>query len=191
VTQRNDLWDRLISGPAAEKRVARGLSDMMGQTITSDAPQVKRMLAPQATAQARSMEKEVLGIYLKMEGGLSGRAILMLPVPFALNLVDLLLELPGGTTTKLNSVGRSALAEVGNLLLSYFLNAAASLIGESEMLRPSPPIVIVDMLDTVLNLAIIQATIRCKDLLVIETTFTNAARTIKLRFWILPECLYV
>lgn len=169
------------------KRVARGLSDMVGQTITSDTPQVKKMVASQFATRARAAEEEVIGIYLKMEGGLSGRAILMLPRLFALNLTDLLMELPQGTTTELGSIGRSALAEVGNLTLSHFLNAVASFIGESEMLRPSPPIVIVDMLDTILNMAITHAVITNKDLFVIETVFTNAAKTLKFRFWVLPK----
>jgi chemotaxis protein CheY-P-specific phosphatase CheC len=195
VTQQNDLWNRLISGPAAEslldtimKRVAHGLSGMVGRTITSNTPQVKKMPTFQAVAQAKSTGKEMLGIFMKIEGGLNGRTILMLPVSFALNLVDLLLEQPSGTTTKLDSVGRSALGEVGNLTLSHFLNATALLMSRSEILYPSPPTVIVDMLDTVLNLAVAQAAMRCKDLLVIETTFTNTARTVKFRFWILPEC---
>ena len=190
MSEHNSLWDRLLTGPhsqgwlnVAMERVACGLSDMVGQPIINDTPQIKTLLPAQASTRARS---QVIGIYLEMEGCLSGQAILMLPQPFALNLADIVMGASLGTTTRLGPVEQSALAEIGNLALSYFLNAVASLIQEAETLRPSPPNVMVDQLDTILNKAIGPWAEGRDDLLIVDTTFKNVTRTMQVRLWLLP-----
>jgi chemotaxis protein CheC len=112
-------------------------------------------------------ESEMVGIYLLMKGDLSGQAILIFPLASALNLADALLDAPLGTSSSLGDLECSALAEAGNLTVSYFLNAMAALTGIP--LRPSPPAVMVDMLGAILNVVITSLAATSDDLLMIET----------------------
>lgn len=193
MNERRDPWGALLNEPradilgAAMERVAHTLSDMVGQDITRDAPEIKEIAISQVVARAGAPDAEMVGIYLQMARGLRGCVILILPLDFALNLVDLALELPQGASTGLGDVERSVLAELGNMTLACFLNAVAELTGRSEMLQPSPPAVLVDMLGAILNVFITPAAAVSDDLLIVETMFRDAARTMQFRLWMLPD----
>ncbi len=189
------IWNRLITGPRSEYmlraamwRVAHGLSSIVGRTISNDEPQIKRVPISQVTAHASGPEAERVGVYLVLQDGLHGQTILILPLVCALRLVDLLLGEQPGTTTDLGVIERSALAEVGNLAVSSFLNTVAAHNPEtSNLLRPSPPAVMVDMLGAILNVIITPIAAVRDDLLIIETNFRDAAGAVRGRFWILPD----
>ena len=172
---------------AAMARAARGLTDMVGHTITHDAPQVKNIPVSEMIVRASDLATETVGVYLQIEGGLSGQAMLILPLTFALNLVDLATNAPQGTTTALGRIECSALAEVGNLTLAYFLNAVAETTGRPEILQPSPPAVMVDMLGDILDLVVRPAAALSESPLIVETTFKDVAKSVQFRFWLLPD----
>jgi chemotaxis protein CheC len=197
VNEQTVTWDSLIAGPRSEsllgtvmQHVACVLSDMVGQTISNDIPRVETVPIAQAVTRAGDPETEVVGIYLLMESGLHGQAILILPLDDALNLINLLMEAPPGTPTiasNLDLMQRAVLAEFGNLALSSFLNAVSSLI--QAQLRPSPPAVVVGMLGTILNMVVTPVAAVSDDLLIIETTFRDAGGTVQIRFWVLPDSI--
>lgn len=187
------IWDRLLSGPESDTilqgacaRVAEGLSGMTGRPIEASDPRVKHIALAQVDAHLGAPEAEMVGIYLRLEAGLQGQAIFVIPLPIALNLVDLLMDARPGTSVELGLMERSALAEVGNLMLSYFLNAVADLAEVAGMLQPSPPEVMVDMLGAILDVVMAPAAFVSDELLVIESLFRDRARTIWIRFWVLP-----
>jgi chemotaxis protein CheC len=130
---------------------------------------------------------ERVGIYLVLGSGLRGQAILILPLDSALNLADLLMGEQPGTATYLGIVERSALAEVGNMAVSYFLNAVSTISETPELLRPSPPAVMVDMLGAILDVIVTPVAAVRDDLLIIETAFRDSAGAIQGRFWVLPD----
>jgi len=188
------IWNRLISGPRAESlldivmwRVACGLSSMVGRTISNDTSRVERVPIAQVATRAGDPETEMIGVYLVIKSGLRGQAILILPLTSALNLVDLLMEAPPGTATDLGLMERSALGEVGNLMVSYFLSAVADLSGKPRLLRPSPPAVMVDMLGAILDVIVTPVAAVRDDLLIVETAFKDAQGTAQARFWVLPD----
>ncbi len=189
------IWKRLISGPRSEYmlrtamwRVSHGLSVMAGRTISNDAPQVKRLPIPQVTAHVNGPEIERVGIYLVLRDGLHGQTILILSKTSALRLVDLLMSESPGTTTDLGVLERSALAEVGNLAVSSFLNTVATHNPRAaHLLRPSPPAVMVDMLGAIMDVIVTPVAAVRDDLLIIETNFRDAAGAVRGRFWILPD----
>ncbi len=192
--EQREVWKQLIMGPRSEEmlrmvmeRVARSLTDMVGQIVTSGVPTLKKIPISQVVERAGAPEAKIVGIYLNIESGLRGRVILILPYSFALNLIDLVMDAPRGTTTRLGLEERSALAEVGNLMLSYFLNSVVELVGWSDALQPSPPSVVVDMLGAILNLCVTSAAAVSDDLVVIETIFKDIVRTVQFRFWVLPD----
>ncbi len=194
MNDQRDIWHSLTKGPrsdmvlhAAMTRAARGLTDMVGHTIIHDAPQVKNLPVSEMIVRASDLATETVGVYLQIEGGLSGQAMLILPLTFALNLVDLAMNAPQGTTTGLGQIECSALAEVGNLTLAYFLNAVAETTDRPEILQPSPPAVMVDMLGDILDLVVRPAAAMSESPLIVETTFKDVAKSVQFRFWLLPD----
>ncbi len=188
------IWRHLINGPRAEHalrtvmwRMACNLSSMVGRTISNGNPQVEAVPLSQVAMRAGDLEAEMVGIYLVMQSGLRGHAILILPLTSALNLADLLMGEPLGTATYLGEMERSALAEVGNMAVSSFLNAVATNTGAAELLRPSPPAVMVDMLGAILNVIITPVAAVRDDLLIIETDLKDAKGIVQARFWMLPD----
>lgn len=205
----------------AVQHAAHGLSGMVGQTIRVEAMQVKTVPLAQVSVHAGNPETEMVGIYLLIRGGLEGQAILLLSRPSALRLVNLLLGTSLGATPSPLAAGRdpmgdepeqqpeidwpdelerSTLAEIGNLMVSYFLNTVADSLGKERLLYPSPPAVMVDMLGAMLDVIATPVAARSNELLVVscdlqaETTFIrntdgngDSGKGVQVLFWILPQ----
>jgi len=132
------------------KKAAAGLEDMVGQEVRFSAPLLRQVPLFSFRNLLGWPEAEMAAVYLRADGDLAGQFMLITSTEDAQRVVDRLLELPPGTTTSLGRLERSALAEMGNLALAYFLNAAAEGYGMEP--RPPPPAVIVDMAGAVLDL---------------------------------------
>jgi chemotaxis protein CheC len=187
-------WSPLITGWRAKHwlgitmgRVAHSLTDMVGRTISNTPPHVETLPITQVAARFGDPGAKVVGIYLQIEGDLRGRALLILPMSSALDLIDRLMDAPAGTTTRVGLEERSALAEVGNLTLSCFLNAVASLTEMPKRLRPSPPAVMVDVLGAILNLVVAPVALRSDEVLIVETVLRDATGKLEVRFCVFPD----
>ena len=185
-------WENIITGPQSETllqaamyRTATNLSDMIGRAITIDVLDVETVPINKVFDVVGSPEAETAGAYLLIEGDLSGQAILMLALEDALHMVDLLMGDTPGTTQTLDDLGRSAIAEVGNVTVASFLNEVASITGVEA--RPSPPVVIVDMMGAILNVVITPVAVTGNDLVLVKTKLQETEKIIQAHFWVLPE----
>lgn len=168
----------------AMEHAGRGLSDMVGQKITIKVPQIESLPIGHIPNFASDPEAEMAGVYLLIEGDFTGQVILMLPLAEARYLVDMLLDVPPGTTLDLGEMERSALAEAGNLTTSYFLNEIAARTQISA--RPSPPAVIIDMLGAIVDVVTTPVASVSNRLVVAQTTFQVSGQTVMAYFWVLP-----
>lgn len=166
-------------------RAAQGLGGMTGQPLTVAHSGVSLVKVTDLPNLLGGAENDAVGIYLRAEGGLAGQMMLIFPYTQALELADLLLEKPLGSTQQLGPMERSALSEVGNITGSYFLNAVATLVGLDT--RPSPPAVVVDMVGAIIDV-IIAATGGISDqILMIHSGFTHGGRDVQADFWVMPD----
>jgi chemotaxis protein CheC len=187
-----ELWLSIVNEASlqgilriAMYQAARNLSEMIRQPFEINSLDIKTTPINQLTACADDPEAETVGIYLLSGDDLPGQAILMMSRTDAMSLIDEMLREPPGTTTDLDSLGRSALAEIGNLVLSSFLNSVTMFTG--KQLRPSPPAVMVDMLATVLQTVVTTVGAATDDLLIVETEFAGINCSYSIRFWLLPD----
>lgn len=164
---------------------ARGFSGLLGQTLTVINPTVRLVPLFDIPSMSGGPETEAIGIYLRAEGDLSGQIMMIIPYQKALELVDLLLGEPIGTTTQLGSYERSALAEVGNQAGTFFLNSVAKIIGGS--LRPSPPAVMVDMVGAILDIIVATHGGITDQVMLLQADIMNGDRSIETNFWVIPE----
>lgn len=164
---------------------AKGMSGMIGQTITVNQPHVELVPLIDIPCLVGGLENEAVGIYLRSEGSISGQILMVIPYAKALELVDLLMEVPQGTTQQLGTLERSALAELGNLTGSFFLNAVDEKLGLSA--RPSPPAVIVDMIGAILDILLTTAEELSESVLMVKATFVRGDREAQADFWMIPD----
>jgi chemotaxis protein CheC len=163
----------------------RGLETFVGHPISMGTIQARMVRFDDLAASVGDPIDEMVGIYLQIKGDMGGQALLILPRTSALNLVSLLMRLPPGTIAELGEVERSALAEVGDVMVSYFLNAVAGLTGRP--LLPSTPTVVVDMLANVLDVFVAPEDDRNGELMVMETVLNDTEGLVQAYFWILPD----
>jgi chemotaxis protein CheC len=166
-------------------QAASGLSDMLGESVLVVEPRVRLVRLSDIPALLGGPESEAVGLYLQAQGGLPGQIMLVVPYPKALELADLLMELPPGTTRQLGPMERSALAEVGNLTSSFFLNAVATRLGQD--IRPTPPAVMVDMVGAILDVIVAVSGGVGEHVLMLEGAFQRQNRGVDVTFWVIPD----
>ncbi|MDR3572559.1 MAG: chemotaxis protein CheC [Anaerolineaceae bacterium] len=164
---------------------ARGFSDLLGHKIEVTQPTVRLVPILDIQNYVGGPDVEAIGIYLRAEGELTGQIMLIIPYKRALELVDLLMEQPDGTTTQIGPHERSALGEVGNLTATFFMNSVASKTGTS--IRPTPPAVMIDMIGAILDIIVASSSGISDHVLLMEANFTDAKRSVEAEFWVLPD----
>jgi chemotaxis protein CheC len=174
----------VMAGEGIQNAV-KGLSQMTGQRITVTQPQVSLIPLINIPDLLGGPENEAVGVYLRAEGEMSGQIMLVFPYEKALKLVDLLVDEPEGTTKHLGAYERSALAEVGNLTGSFFLNSVATMLGLEA--RPTPPAVMVDMVAAILDVIIATAAGVSEHVLMLSATFMQGDREAEASFWVIPD----
>lgn len=185
-TFHDELRDMLkIMAAEGIRNAAVGLSDMVGAQITVTDPRVRLVPLSEIPMLVGGPEQEAVGVYLQAQGGLVGQIMLVIPYQKALELVDLLMEQPEGTTKQLGSLERSALAEVGNMTASFFLNAVAKRL--SLDIRPSPPAVMVDMVGAILDIVAAVSGGVGEHVLLMQGAFMRDDREVEVNFWVIPD----
>ena len=180
-------WPALLSQIAREgvARAADGFAGMLGEAVTVTPPTTRRLALTRITSELGEPEAEAVGVYLQSEGDFPGQIILVLPYAIAMELVDALMGQPRGTTQTLGRLECSALAEVGNITGTFFLNAVANITGLH--VRPTPPAVMVDMLAAVLDVVAAVCGGMTEDVLVLQASFLRGERAVQVEFWVIPE----
>lgn len=116
-------------------------------------------------------EKVVVAVYLGIEGDLNGHLMLLFTQQSGLRVVDMLMELPPGSTREMDELAVSALAELGNICGSSFLNALSDRTGLTIV--PTTPVVVVDMAGAILQSVVTELYLNGDEVLVVETGFNG------------------
>lgn len=114
----------------------------------------------------------VVAVYLGIAGDLTGHLMLLFREDSARRVVDMLLEIPPGSTRSLDEIGLSALAETGNVCGSAFLNTLSNRTGLKIV--PTAPEVLTDMAGAILQSVVLELYLSGDVVLVIETGFNGS-----------------
>ncbi|MBY6276991.1 chemotaxis protein CheC [Symbiobacterium thermophilum] len=162
--------EQMVTQALAES--SRSLSQMTAGEIRLDAPQLSFVPLRELPGVAGGPDHVVTAVYVGIEGELQGHVILLFQPKEARALVDLLLGHPAGTCRELDELGRSALAEVGNICGSAFMNAIADRSGLE--VKPTPPVLLEDMAGAILQTVATDLLLTGDEALVIATGFNGA-----------------
>lgn len=124
------------------------LVSMTGQNFTMSIPAFGIVAMSSFESVTGDPEALSAAVYMPVEGDVAGHVAFLFPFKSACELADMLLYLPFGTTSELGELECSALMEVGNILVSSFLNALSDMTG--LFLPASPPGIAIDMTAAIL-----------------------------------------
>ncbi|HEX2995334.1 MAG TPA: chemotaxis protein CheC [Anaerolineales bacterium] len=177
----------LLQKIAAEgiHNAANGFSGMIGRKIQFSKPVAKLVPVLTIPKIVGKGDDDAVGIYLRFQGDLAGQIMMIVSYQKALELADLLMEVPAGTTQHLGSLERSALGELGNLCGSFFLNSVAKVV--TADFRPSPPAVMVDMVGAILDVVVVTTGGISEHALMMQTNFMDGSRIVEADFWVIPD----
>jgi chemotaxis protein CheC len=167
------------------RNAAKGFSGMLGLELSVNDPEIKIIPLLEIAKVVGGPEDEVVGIYLRGDGEVTTQFMMVIPQQRAFELVDLLMDQPAGTTKSFTSLERSALAEVGNLTATFFMNSIANETGVG--MRPTPPAVMVDMVGAILDIIIATTGGISEYVLMLNSKFTLANREVEADLWVIPD----
>ncbi len=153
-------------------RAGRGLSGLMGEEIVIRIPDVRFGTRADACDAVGGSDTPVLGAYLTISGGITGHVMLFFPIQRALKCVDLMCGHAAGTTTQADEMAESAIGELGNIVGSAFVNALADHV--QLVLQPSPPTVLTDMAQALVESVYAEVLSQGGDIVLIDTVFEEA-----------------
>lgn len=162
-----------------------GLSLMLGQDFKVHSLNPRRVPVRDMAEIVGGRESISVGVYLAVSGSGTGHMFLMFSPETAMELIDMLMGEPPGTTQRLDEMEESVMGEMGNIMGSFFLTALADAAGLT--LTPSPPAVMMDMTGSILDVALANILEGSNDALVIETKFGTADRMIDGTLLVMPS----
>lgn len=178
-----DAWTELVS--MGINNALSGLSQMIGREIIVSTLNAQMAMIRDVPDLLGGAEVETAAVYLSVAGVASGHMVLLYHPETALGLVDLLMDEPPGTSKSVGAMEESVLAEMGNIVGSFFLNAVAD--ATKLDLRVSPPAVMIDMAGAILDAVLAEMLAETDEALILKTSFGTADRQIRGTFLCMPS----
>jgi len=144
------------------------LSKMLhGERLTLVVPEAEMLSFSELGNFIGETEEIVAGIYVRMTGDAEGHMAFILPYPSAVTLANMLTM---GSDTELTEIGKSALLEVGNIMITSYINALSALTNLT--LYPSVPDIAIDISAAIWQSILVNAEI-ADQVTLIKTIFTT------------------
>jgi chemotaxis protein CheC len=176
-------WSQLINSGAAS--AVSGLAKMLGKEVGLTCLNLKTMSPSYAANMLGGPENLVVAVYFTIQGEARGHILLAYPPHTAFGLIDMMLDNPPDTTEELGELEESVLAELGNVVGSAFLNSVGD--GTGARLRPTPPVVIVDMAGAVLGIALTDILQHHDEIYAMEAVFDTNDKQVSGVLLIMPS----
>ena len=160
---------------------------MTGQTIMIAVPTINITPLEEVPPSIAAPDEPVAAVLMNMLGDLTGRTLLVFPKPTAIRLGELLLRRPHAGGGELTELEQSAIKEAGNILSGAYMNALSDFLG--MLLLPSPPTLVIDMSQSVLESAFGDPATDSDSILCVESEFvlTDLDQSLRGFFLLLPD----
>lgn len=147
------------------------LAQMIQCKVDMKVPQV-RLLDFQEVGQAMGGEEQIMaGVYLLVEGDITGSMMFLLEEKAAHTLVAKLMQMPENFEGEFSEMELSALKEIGNIIVGSYLNSLSTLT--NMKILPSVPDLSIDMAGAILSVPAIEFGELGDKILLIQTQFTD------------------
>ena len=172
-------------GSIGTGNAATALSSMLGCEVRIDMPEVRIMGYNEAINWIGGPEVITAGVLVHMSGALNGIMLSVQQIEF----VNLVLERMVGDTVdhydQLTDLDRSALVEVGNIMISTFINALSSLADITT--RLTVPAFAVDMQGAILTVPMAEFGGQSDYIMTIGANFICNGKAVPCRLLLSPD----
>ena len=145
------------------------LAQMLNCKVDMSVPQVKLIEFKELGDMMGGAEQIMAGIYLGVEGDITGSIMFLLKKEAAKHLVNKLMGVEGSGSEDFDEMELSALKEVGNIITGSYLNSLSMMTNLS--IYPSEPDLAVDMCEAILSVPAIEFGALGDKILLIQTQF--------------------
>ncbi len=146
------------------------LSQMLQCKVDMQVPQVKLLEFKDVGALMGGEEQIMVGIYLAVEGDITGSIMFLVKQDSAKHLVNkIMMGMGGSEGPGLNEMELSAMKEVSNIITGAYLNSLSALT--NLKIYPSPPELTVDMAGAILSVPAIEFGAIGDKILLIQSQF--------------------
>lgn len=146
------------------------LSQMLQCKLDMKVPQVKLLEFKDVGALMGGEEQIMVGIYLAVEGDITGSIMFLVKQDSAKHLVNkIMMGMGGSEGPGLNEMELSAMKEVSNIITGAYLNSLSALT--NLKIYPSPPELAVDMAGAILSVPAIEFGAIGDKILLIQSQF--------------------
>lgn len=147
------------------------LAQLLQCKVDMKVPQV-RLLDFQEVGAAMGGEEQIMaGVYLLVEGDITGSMMFLLEEKAAHCLVSKLMQMPENSEGGFTDMELSALKEIGNIIVASYLNSLSVLT--NMKILPSVPDLSIDMAGAILSVPAIEFGEIGDKILLIQTQFTD------------------
>ena len=116
-------------GSVGTGNAATALSQMLGREVRITLPEVRIMGYNEAIEWIGGPEEITAGVLVKLSGQLSGIMLSVQPLEFVNIVLSSIMDKTVTDYSQLTDLEHSALVEVGNIMISTFINALSGLAG--------------------------------------------------------------
>lgn len=148
---------------------ATALAQLTDSPIMISVPTVTFNGHDALATQLRTVPQPVAAVVMGMLGQLTGKTALVFPRPTVVRLAELMLRRPFGSCQVLSELEASAIREAGNILGGAYMNALSDFLG--LLLLPSPPLLVIDNVEAVMDHVVAGVTAPDTPVLCVETAF--------------------
>ncbi|WP_134700396.1 chemotaxis protein CheC [Ammoniphilus sp. YIM 78166] len=164
------------------------LSKLIAKDVDMLVPHVQIVGFDEIADSVGGPEKVVVAVFLRILGDIPGNMFFIMDQSSAYSLVkETLGTEPAGE--ELTELEKSALCEVGNILIGSYLSSLADFTQLN--LQPSVPALAVDMAGAVLSYGLIELGQSSDYALAIDTVFFEGSEAVQGHFFLLPDPAYL
>ncbi|MCG3090079.1 chemotaxis protein CheC [Sporosarcina cyprini] len=178
-------------GNIGAAHAATSLSQLLGRKIDMHVPNVRLVSFDDMFEMAGGSEKIVAGIYLRIEGDLSGSMFFVLPIESANHFIQRLIgdESFHFNQNPIPEMGVSAMQELGNILSGSYLSALSDFTGLN--IYPTVPSLSVDMVGAIVSFGLIEVSQYSDEVIVINTKLQeedeDGSTSVDGHFFLMPD----
>ena len=176
-------------GNIGAAHAATSMSQLLDRKIDMHVPNVELVSFDGMFDLAGGAEKIVAGIFLRIEGDLSGSMFFVLPLDSANHFIQRLIGDSSFNKPPLSEIGISAMQELGNILSGSYLSALSDFTGLK--IYPTVPSLSVDMVGAIVSFGLIEVFHHSDEVIVIDTQIweesADGRSSIDGHFFLLPD----
>ncbi|KQL35533.1 chemotaxis protein CheC [Psychrobacillus sp. FJAT-21963] len=178
-------------GNIGAAHAATSLSTLLNKKIDMKVPKVEMVSFDEMMELAGGPDSVVAGIYLRIEGDVTGSMFFVLPVEQANRFIRRLVQddqfdFQSGA---ISEIGASAMQELGNILSGSYLSALSDFTGLK--IYPTVPALSIDMVGAIISFGLVEVSHVSDYVIVIDTAINEEdvpnEESVRGHFFLLPD----